>query len=98
MKKVYKQLTADQKARGVVFTSTLTSGRTESEGERTHEVYTVDIIAAEIAKGRAERGERKLSDETLKVWAEREQRETIERLLDDSFFNSSPWKYNVIRK
>jgi len=22
----------------------------------------------------------------------------IDRLLDDKFFNSSPWKYNVIRK
>ena len=24
--------------------------------------------------------------------------ETIRRLLDDSFFNKSPWKYNIIRK
>lgn len=71
MTKVYKKLTAEQKARGVIFSSTLSENRRDDElGSRTHEVLATD----------------------------EDQEKTIERLLDDSFFNGSPWKYNVIRK
>jgi hypothetical protein len=71
MTKVYKQLTADQKARGVVFSSTLSANRRDDElGQRTHEVLDTD----------------------------KNKDKTIGRLLEDSFFNGSPWKYNVIRK
>ncbi len=70
MRKIYKELTKEQKERGVVFSSTLSKYTTEVSGDTIHEVF----------------------DDT-------EDRETvIMRLLDDSFFNGSPWKYNIIRK
>jgi len=70
MKKVYKELTEEQKERKVIFSSTLSEKRTEQEGDTTHEVI----------KG----------DEDGKI--------VISRLLNDSFFNNSPWDYNIIRK
>lgn len=70
MHKIYKKLTAEQKKRGVIFSSTLSKYRTEAGDDTVHEVF----------------------DDT-------EDKETvIRRLLDDSFFNGSPWKYNIIRK
>ena len=70
MRKIYKELTKEQKERGVVFSSTLSKYTTEVSGDTIHEVF----------------------DDT-------EDRETvIMRLLDDSFFNGSPWKYNIIRQ
>jgi len=38
MKKVYKRLTADQKARSVIFSSTLSEYREEMQGDTIHEV------------------------------------------------------------
>lgn len=38
MQKVYKKLTRDQKDRGVIFSSTLSTQRTEQEGDTVHEV------------------------------------------------------------
>lgn len=70
MKKVYKKLTEEQKKRGVIFTSTLSTGRTEQTGDNVHEVLTTD------------------SDKY----------ERMKRLVKDSFFNDSPWKFNIIRK
>lgn len=64
MRKVYKELTSDQVARGIVFSSELVGGG------KVHEVHKDD------------------EDKT----------ETIERLLNDSFFNNSPYKYNLIRQ
>lgn len=64
MRKVYKDLTPDQKARGVIFSSELVGGG------KVHEV---------------------LADDENK-------HKTIERLLDDKFFNSSSYKYNLIRQ
>jgi len=69
MRKVYKELTPDQKARGVIFSSELVGGG------KVHEVFA--------------HGEDcdKLSNSVK-----------IKRLLDDSFFNDSPYKYNLIRQ
>lgn len=40
MIKIYKKLTKDQKARNVIFSSTLSSSKRDDElGSRTHEVY-----------------------------------------------------------
>lgn len=64
MRKVYKKLTVDQKARGVIFSSELKGGNT------IHEVLKDD----------------------------EDKDRTIERLLDDSFFDNSPYKYNEIRR
>jgi len=38
MRKVYKKLTADQKARGVIFSSCLSKYRCEQPGDLVHEV------------------------------------------------------------
>lgn len=71
MQKVYRNLTADQKKRGVIFSSTLNYRRTDDEiGVKTHEVLATD----------------------------EDKDKTIERLLDDSFFNGSGFKYNIIRR
>ena len=43
MKKVYMDLTEDQKSRGIIFTSTLSTERTEQEGDTTHEVEEDNI-------------------------------------------------------
>ena len=64
MRKVYKKLTSDQIARGIIFSSNLIGGG------KVHEVHKDD----------------------------KEKDQTIARLLNDSFFNSSPYKYNEIRK
>ena len=42
MKKVYKKLTKDQKARGVIFSSCLTENRIEQNDETIHEVLERD--------------------------------------------------------
>ena len=42
MNKIYKQLTAEQKERNVVFSSTLSKGRTEKSTDTTHEVHNND--------------------------------------------------------
>jgi hypothetical protein len=66
MRKVYKQLTADQKARGVIFSSQLQP----SEGRGLHEVLATDTDKEQV----------------------------IARLLDDKFFNNSPYKFNEVRQ
>jgi hypothetical protein len=42
MKKVYKKLSAEQKAEGIIFTSTLSKFREEQSTDRTHKVYATD--------------------------------------------------------
>ena len=64
MRKVYKELTSEQKARGVIFSSELVGGG------KVHEVYEDTECRQQF----------------------------IDRLLDDSFFNKSPYKYNLIRQ
>ena len=40
-----------------------------------------------------------LDDTTHEVLdSDRDKSDQIRRLLDDSFFNNSPWKYNIIRR
>ena len=69
VKKVYKKLTDEQRARGVVFASTLSTQTVEQPDDNIHEVLK-DAEDRDI---------------------------TINRLLDDSFFNKSHWKYNIVR-
>ena len=42
MRKINKKLTADQIKRGVVYSSTLSTERTEQTGDTTHEVFKLD--------------------------------------------------------
>lgn len=70
MKKIRKKLTQDQRARGVIFSSTLSYDTTEHIEDTRHEVFQDDA----------------------------DKYEKIERLLDDKFFNKSPWKYNIVRE
>lgn len=71
MTKIYRKLTADQKKRGVIFSSTLSYRKTDDElGLKTHEVLATDS----------------------------DQEETIARLKNDSFFDGSGFKYNIIRQ
>ena len=70
MKKLHKRLTKDQLDRKVIFSSTLSTDRTERSSDNIHEV--------------------KATDEDYKA--------KIERLLNDKFFNDSPYKYNIIRR
>jgi len=69
MRKLNKQLSEEQKARGVIFCSTLSKYNIEQSTDTKHEVFKSD------------------SDKD----------DQIRRLLDDSFFNASPFKYNIVR-
>ena len=42
MRKIYKRLTADQRQRGVIFSSTLSREKTETSVDRIHEVFADD--------------------------------------------------------
>ena len=70
MKKVYRNLTKDQKDRGVIFSSTLSTATVEMAHDTVHEVMADDPDKDRI----------------------------IKNLTEDSFFNDSPWKYNIIRR
>lgn len=67
MRKIYLELTEDQKKRGIIFSSSLSEDR--QEGEKIHEV---------------------LGDDPQRS-------AQINRLTEDSFFDNSPFQYNVIR-
>lgn len=47
MRKIRKELTAEQRERGVIFSSTLSVGTTEHEVDTVHEVYDSDPDKAE---------------------------------------------------
>jgi len=68
MRKKQLALTADQKDRGIIFSSELKVNNKDLAG-KIHEVHKDDEDKDKI----------------------------IERLNDDSFFDSSPWDYNEIR-
>jgi len=70
MIKRYKELTEDQKARGIIFSSELCYGGKYVGGGTVHEVTAT----------------------------QKDRDRKIRLLLDDSFFDNSPWKYNLIRK
>jgi len=74
MKKIYKELTQEQKNRGIIFSSCLSEFREERDEERRHEIsqkeYNENPSEAEAKK---------------------------KRLLDDSFFNKSYFKFNIVR-
>ena len=86
MIKVYKKLTEEQIKRNVIFSSSLSKWRTEETNAVIHEVF-------------------KINEEDFKAkptfelkQAIQENEDTIKRLLDDKFFNTSPWKFNIIRR
>lgn len=68
MRKLQRKLSKKDKARGVIFTSTLSKYKFKTPDTTTHEVLKTDT----------------------------DQDKTIDRLLDDSFFNNSHFKYNII--
>lgn len=70
MKKLYKKLTDEQRQRGVIMTSCLSTYTQEQPNDTLHEVLNTD------------------EDKDIKM----------NRLLDDSFFNNSHWKYNIVRR
>lgn len=70
MKKVYLELTLDQRNRDIVFSSTLSIDKRENPSDKIHEIKKDD----------------------------KEQQKTIVRLLNDTFFENSPWNYNIIRQ
>lgn len=69
VKKIYRKLTKEQRQRGVIFSSTLSPFKFETETTTTHEVFKDE-----------DNGEQK-----------------INHLKDDRFFNSSTFKFNIIR-
>ncbi len=70
MRKIYKELTEEQRQRNVIFSSCLSVGRSENGDETTHEIKQGDSDANEVKQ----------------------------RLLNDSFFNKSPFNFNIIRE
>ena len=72
MKKLYKVLTEDQRKRGVMFSSSLSTEKVENG--TVHEITHSDALEDPDSARRKK-----------------------ERLLDDSFFNRSPFKYNIVR-
>ena len=53
------------------------------------------IFASTLSRSTTE----SLDDTTHEVLeSDRDKNDQIRRLLDDSFFNNSPWKYNIIRR
>jgi len=86
MIKVYKKLTAEQIKRNVVFSSCLSKYRTEELNEKIHEVFKIN----------EEDFKDKPAFELNKAIQKNE--DTIKNLLDDKFFNSSDWKFNIIRR
>lgn len=50
MIKIYKKLTAEQKARGVVFSSTLSTEKTERKNDTIHEVLKNDSDQLEVIR------------------------------------------------
>lgn len=50
MRKIYRKLTADQKSRGVIFSSTLSVGTIERPGDVVHEVMAGDPDGARVIR------------------------------------------------
>lgn len=84
MNKIYKKLTEEQKKRGVIFSSCLSVGRTETEKDTIHEVFKVT--------------EDKTKPNYIINRGYSENEEEIKRLRDDKFFNNSHWNFNIIRE
>jgi len=70
MRKIYNELTKEQKENGIIFSSCLSTARFEHSDDTIHELKGTE---SDFEIQRA-------------------------RLLDDSFFNASPFKFNIIRK
>tara|TARA_R100000963_G_C4541508_1_gene38429 strand:+ start:90 stop:380 length:291 start_codon:yes stop_codon:yes gene_type:complete len=96
MQKIYKKLTKDQLERKVIFSSCLSLSRTEEKDDNIHEVFQKEKDHTDPCnnhcgcsgwKNENEYGNQN-SDANIK----------IKRLLDDSFFNDSPYKYNIVRR
>ena len=69
MRKIYRKLTAEQKARGVIFSSCLSEHTQEGDNN------IIEVLNTEYHPD-----------------------EVIARLLNDKFFNTSHYKYNIVRR
>lgn len=85
VQKIYKKLTEEQKARGVIFSSCLSPYKFELSDSNIHEVFRI----------KEEDYKDKPAWELNNAYKENE--ETIRRLKDDKFFNNSQYKFNIIR-
>ena len=56
MRKIYKELTKEQKERGVIFSSTLSDNKTETEFDTIHEVFESDNRKEDLIKNLSEDG------------------------------------------
>jgi len=70
MRKLWKALRKEDREKGIIFQSTLSTERTEQSDDCTHSIHRDDV----------DRYDKK------------------DRLLNDSFFNSSPYNFNIIRQ
>ncbi len=86
VKKVYKNLSNEQRDKGVIFSSCLSEYPYEVENCTVHEVKKIN----------EENYKDKPTYELIKEIDE--QKRIIQRLKDDAFFNNSPFKFNIIRK
>ena len=85
IKKIYKYLTPEQKAKGIIFTSTLSEHTTEQSTDTIHKVYR---IIPELEKTDLHYYNKEMESN----------KRTIELLKDNRFFNKSNFKYNIIRE
>ena len=114
MKKLYRKLTKQQKARGVIFSSCLSSETVEQENDKIHEIKdyrtfklektiefdcssNLDDFEEKLKKANEEFKTQIIIQSELKGNGEQDFETVKKRLLDDSFFNDSPWNYNIIR-
>lgn len=86
VKKIYKKLTQEQILKGVIFSSCLSTNRTELLNDTIHEVFKINEMDF---KDKPFYELRKAIDEN---------NEMIKRLKDDKFFNESHFKFNIIRR
>ena len=95
MRKIYKKLTQDQIERKVIFSSDLSIDRSDPDPHEVfkHEIEIVDSCNQHCCCNGKQNYN---SNEYGKYNSMANIR--IRRLLDDSFFNDSPYKYNIVRR
>jgi len=97
MKKIYKSLTADQLERGVIFSSVLIENKQQND-DLVHEVFSVTkLLTAQLIKLEQNK-QIDYKIQSLRNEIERDNVLKIDRLLNDTFFDNSPYTHNLIRK
>ena len=99
MKKIYRKLTKDQKERGVIFSSCLSSETVEQENDNIEELKKLENgeVLEVLNKGGWIYTKQIIIQSELKGNGDQDLETVKKRLLDDSFFNDSHWNYNIIR-